>query len=158
MTRLGIEHILRTTLELPRPIEAVFPFFAAPQSLERITPPELHFRIVTTLPLTVAEGRLFEYRLSLFGVPFHWRTKIAEWDPPNRFVDVQVRGPYALWEHTHTFVPTAVGTLIDDRVRYRLPFPPIGEVAFPLVKCQLARIFSYRQKAVRAALVGPACK
>ncbi len=149
------DHILHRTQELPLPLEAVFPFFAAAENLERITPPELRFKILTPLPVEMRLATLLEYRLNLFGVPFRWRTGIAAWDPPNRFIDVQLRGPYALWVHTHTFTATEAGTLIDDRVRYRLPLPPAGEIAFPLVKRQLARIFSYRREAVQAALIGP---
>ena len=153
--RRTLDHVLHTTLELPLPVEAVFPFFAAAANLERITPPELRFRILTPMPIEMQLGTLLEYRLSLFGVPFRWRTEIAAWDPPNRFVDVQLRGPYALWVHTHTFSATEAGTLIDDHVRYRLPLSPLGEVAFPLVRRQLARIFSYRRQAVQTALLGP---
>ena len=150
-----MDHILHTTLELPLPVEAVFPFFAAAVNLERITPPELRFEILTPMPVEMRLGTLLEYRLTLFGLPFRWRTKIAAWDPPNRFVDVQLRGPYDLWVHTHTFTATEAGTLIDDHVRYRLPFSPLGDVVLPLVKRQLARIFSYRQEAVRVALLAP---
>ena len=148
------DHVLRTQLVLPLSLDAVFPFFGAAENLERITPPELHFKILTPMPVEMKAGTLLDYRMSLFGVPFKWHTQIAEWDPPNRFVDVQLRGPYALWIHTHTFAETEAGTLIDDHVRYRLPLSPIGEVAFPLVRRQLARIFSYRREAVTAALLG----
>jgi ligand-binding SRPBCC domain-containing protein len=106
------------------------------------------------MPLEMRLGALLDYRLSLFGVPFRWHTQITKWDPPNRFVDEQLRGPYARWVHTHTFTETERGTLIDDHVLYRLPLSPLGEMAFPIVRRQLARIFSYRQEAVRAALLG----
>ncbi len=148
------DHVFHAQFELPLPLDAVFPFFAAAENLERITPPELRFRILTPMPLDMRLGTLLDYRLSLFGVPFRWHTEIAEWDPPNRFVDLQLRGPYALWKHTHTFAETQTGTLIHDHVRYRLPLSPFGEIAFPIVRRQLVRIFSYRQEAVRAALLG----
>jgi len=148
-----MEHELHTTLELPLRVDEVFTFFADAGNLQRITPPELHFEILTPLPVEMGRGTLLEYRLGLFGVPFRWRTRIAAWDPPHGFVDVQLSGPYAVWEHTHVFVPTDAGTLIDDHVRYRLPLSPLGEVAYPVVRRQLDRIFSYRQAAVRGALV-----
>ena len=116
-----MDHELHTTLELPLPVDEVFSFFAEAGNLHRITPPELRFEILTPLPLEMGRGTLLEYRLGLFGVPFRWRTRIAAWDPPHGFVDVQLSGPYAVWEHTHVFAATETGTLIDDRVRYRLP-------------------------------------
>jgi ligand-binding SRPBCC domain-containing protein len=149
-----MDHQLHTTLDLPLPIDDVFAFFAEAGNLERITPPELRFEIVTPLPIEMKRGTLLEYRLGLFGIPFRWRTEIAAWDPPRGFTDVQLSGPYAVWEHTHVFVPTEAGTLIDDHVRYRLPLSPLGDVAYALVRRQLARIFAYRQDAVREALLG----
>jgi ligand-binding SRPBCC domain-containing protein len=148
-----MEHQLHTTLELPLPLETVFAFFAEAGNLERITPPELRFEIVAPLPIEMMRGALLEYRLGLFGIPFRWRTEIAAWDPPRGFIDVQLSGPYAVWEHTHVFIPTEAGTLIDDRVRYRLPLSPLGDIAYPLVRRQLARIFAFRQDAVREALL-----
>jgi len=147
-----VDHELHTTLELPLPVDGVFAFFAEARNLERITPPELRFEILTPMPLEMERGTLLEYRLGLFGVPFRWRTRITAWDPPQGFIDVQLSGPYAVWEHTHVFAATPMGTLIDDHVRYRLPLSPLGDVAHPLVRRQLARIFAYRQQAVRAAL------
>jgi ligand-binding SRPBCC domain-containing protein len=148
-----MEHQLHTTLELPLPIDEVFAFFAEAGNLERITPPELRFEILTPLPVEMRRGTLLEYRLRLFGLPFRWRTRIAAWDPPQGFIDVQLSGPYAVWEHTHVFAATGTGTLVDDHVRYRLPLSPPGDLAYPLVRRQLARIFSYRQDVVREALL-----
>jgi len=89
----------------------------------------------------------------LFGVPLRWRARIARWQPPNEFVDEQVRGPYRLWEHTHRFYEDGDKTIIEDVVRYRLPFTPFGEVFHPLVRLQLGRIFRFRQSAVRSCLL-----
>jgi ligand-binding SRPBCC domain-containing protein len=149
-----MEHVLDTASEVPLPADVVFAFFSQAENLQRITPPELHFEIVTPLPLTIALGTLIEHRLRLFGVPLSWTSRISEWDPPRRFTDEQLRGPYAEWVHAHTFEPTPAGTLIRDRVRYRLPLSPLGDIAYPLVRRQLARIFAYRQRAVSEALLG----
>ncbi len=147
-----MDHILEDENELAVPLDEVFEFFADAGNLETLTPPALQFHILTPRPIAMHVGALIEYRLRLLRLPFGWTTRIAEWNPPHRFVDEQLKGPYALWEHTHTFTSTDGGTLVHDRVRYRLPFSPFGDLAFPLVRFQLGRIFAYRRKAMIAAL------
>jgi ligand-binding SRPBCC domain-containing protein len=137
-----------TEITLAQPIERVFAFFSDAANLERITPPELAFHIVSPRPIAMHEGTLIDYRLKLLGVPFGWRTRIAAWDPPHRFVDDQIRGPYKVWIHTHTFEAVAAGTRMRDHVRYALPLAPFGNLALPIVRRQLGRIFEYRRQAM----------
>jgi ligand-binding SRPBCC domain-containing protein len=141
--------VLETVTELPLAVQEVFSFFADAGNLERITPPELAFQILTPTPIDMREGTLIDYRLRLFGVPFRWRTRIVDWQPDDRFVDEQVHGPYRYWRHTHTFTGCDSGTRMTDRVEYRLPFHPAGTVALPLVRRQLDRIFRYRAATIR---------
>ena len=146
-------NLLHTSMHLPLPRPEVFAFFADAANLEAITPPELRFHITTPLPITMRKGAIIDYRLRLHGIPFSWRTRIAEWEPPFRFVDEQIRGPYALWEHTHTFTNAPDGgTMVQDTVRYQLPLGSLGTLALSLVQRHLSRIFGYREVRVRQLL------
>ena len=146
-------HTLEREQHLPQPPEEAFAFFGDAHNLEAITPPWLGFRIVTPGPIEMAAGTLLEYRLRLHGVPVGWRTRIEQWEPPRRFVDVQLSGPYRLWHHTHSFERDGDGTLMRDRVRYALPLWPLGELAhLALVRRDLERIFSFRQQRIARLL------
>lgn len=149
-----VDYILESRGWLAKPRGEVFPFFANPANLALITPPWLRFRLLTEAPVIVA-GAVLEYRISWLGAPVRWRTFIREYDPPFRFVDVQVRGPYARWEHRHLFLEEAGGTWVEDRVTYRLPLGPLGRLAHALVvRRQLDAIWRYR-RARLSELVAP---
>lgn len=139
---------------IARPREAVFAFFADAYNLESLTPPWLRFGIRTPHPIEMRAGALIAYRMRLHGLPVRWLTEIEEWEPEVRFVDSQVKGPYSLWHHTHTFEDREGATLMRDRVRYALPLGPLGEFArVALVDSDLRRIFDFRREAV-ARLLG----
>ncbi len=145
--------VLTAEVLVPRPIEDVFAFFADAANLEALTPPFLNFRILTPLPVAMRAGTLIDYRIRLHGVPIRWRTRITAWEPPFGFIDEQVRGPYTLWRHEHTFEPAADGTICRDRVEYAHLAGPVGERL--MVRPNLDRVFRYRRGAI-LRLLGPA--
>ena len=146
------ERVLRREQLLPVDRERAFEVFSDPYNLEPLTPPLLRFRIVSA-PRRLTEGSELSYRLSLHGIPIRWLTRIDVWEPPARFVDRQLRGPYAIWEHTHTFEDRSGQTLMGDVIRYRPRFGPLGELSRVLfVERDLTRIFDYRRYALAELL------
>ena len=142
-------HVVHREQVLPGTPEQVFPFFADARNLEAITPPLLRFEVVTPGDIPMRVGTLIQYRLHLHGIGVSWLTSIQDWDPPQRFVDVQVRGPYGLWHHTHEFEPHPNGTLMRDVVRYAIGFGVVGELARrAFVTRDVEAIFDFRRDAV----------
>jgi ligand-binding SRPBCC domain-containing protein len=135
---------LETKLFLPADRDEVFKFFADPRNLERITPPWLHFEILTPPDTVIAQGTLLDYRLRLRGVPLRWQSEISLWQPPHRFIDRQTQGPYSLWVHEHTFAAHDDGTMIGDRVEYAVPGGRLVQKFF--VAPDIERIFAFRRR------------
>ena len=99
-----------SSLVLPRGLDELFPFFAEARNLETLTPSWLSFKVLTPGPVEMRPGTLIDYRLAWHGLPLRWRTIIDVWEPPHRFVDRMLKGPYRLWVHEHTFTAVDGGT------------------------------------------------
>jgi ligand-binding SRPBCC domain-containing protein len=148
-------HLLERSQFIPRPRGEVFAFFADATNLEAITPAFLRFTILTPTPVEMRAGARIDYALSLFHVRFRWRTEIQAFEPEERFVDVQLSGPYRRWRHTHRFEEAPGGTLVSDRVEYELPLGPLGEAVHALIVArQLKTIFDHRAHALEARFGG----
>ena len=149
-------HKLERTQVVPISILEAFDFFSDPRNLERLTPDLVHFQFLKPPPEKVSPGTILEYRLRLYGVPVKWRTRIEIVQPPTRFVDVQDKGPYAMWRHTHSFREIDAGhTEIRDQVEFAMPLGPLGEIAYRLfVIRSLKQIFDYREAALRELFPG----
>ena len=143
---------LHTELWLPTPLEQVFAFFADAFQLETITPPWLNFKVLTPRPFKIQKGRLIDYKLRVHMIPIRWQSEISEWEPPYRFVDQQLRGPYSLWYHDHTFEEQDGGTLVCDVVDYSVPGGGLVNRFF--VQRKLRRIFEYRRAKLREVFRG----
>jgi ligand-binding SRPBCC domain-containing protein len=152
-------YLLETELWLPRRPAEAFAFFSDARNLERITPPWLQFQILTAGPPALRQGSLLEYRLRWRRLPVRWLTEITAWEPPRRFVDRQLRGPYRLWVHEHLFEEQGEGTLIRDRVRYAVPGGPLAPLLHRLlVGPDVRKIFAHRRQVLTAIFNGgPSC-
>ena len=150
----GKGYLLQTSQLLQGSLSQVFDFFSDAMQLESITPPWLSFHVTTPQPILIQEGTLIDYRLKLHGIPINWQTRIAEWEPPYRFVDEQLKGPYLWWHHEHVFEEVPDGILMTDRVHYGVPGG--GLVHWLLVHRDVQRIFEYRRRRMTELFSQPA--
>jgi len=137
--------------QVPRGLQEVFAFFSRAENLEAITPSWLHFKTLAVAPEPIRLGTRISYSLRLHGIPLHWTSEIVEWDPPHRFVDLQLHGPYKLWRHEHRFEARGDGTRIVDTVNLSLPFGVLGQLAYKIkVRSDVHEIFAFREKKIQA--------
>ncbi len=134
---------------VPRRVEEVFEFFSHAGNLQALTPPWLDFRMVNA-PGELQAGSLIRYQLRIHMLPIRWTSEITAWQPPHRFVDVQLSGPYTLWHHEHKFSPDPRGTIVEDTVQYALPLGILGQIGhWGLVRRDLKNVFDYRAAKMR---------
>lgn len=150
------KRIIETETILPQSRTEVFNFFLDPKNLSRITPPDLNFSIKEAYPLPIEEGTVIQYKLKLLGFTLGWVSKIIDFNPPAEFKDIQLKGPYSYWRHTHTFEIEGSGTRIKDRVEYAVPGGPLEPlIHYFLVKNQLKKIFDYRTRKIKEIFGSP---
>lgn len=138
----------------PRRLGEVFAFFSQAENLEAITPEWLSFKVLSVHPKPVQQGTLIDYKLRLREIPLRWTSRIVEWEPPHKFVDVQVRGPYKVWHHTHRFAAEGESTRITDEVLYELPLGVLGRLAhWAMVRRDVEKIFDYRAARIRSLFI-----
>ena len=142
-------YTLSSTQFIEKSIDEVFTFFSKPENLSVITPSKLGFKILTPIPIEMGPGRIIDYQIYLLGIPIHWRTLITDYNPPNMFIDQQIKGPYNMWHHTHTFHKVEGGVEIKDKVVYSIPFGILGRILNYLwIRIDLENIFVHRKKVI----------
>lgn len=140
-------HILTKTTVINKPLSEVFEFFSNAENLNKITPPDMQFKILTPLPIIIKKGTLIDYKIKVNGIPFNWQTEISEWEPNKRFIDKQLKGPYRVWIHEHTFEEKDGKTIMNDHVQFLSPgwfLEPIINKLF--IEKKVKGIFAYREK------------
>lgn len=139
--------LFETHQTLDRPLTEIFAFFSDAYNLALITPPWLHFEVLTPAPIEMGVGTRIDYRLKLRGIPIRWQSEITAWNPPHAFSDEQRRGPYRLWRHTHTFHETNEGIAVGDSVEYAVWGGGLVNQLF--VRPDIEKIFAYRTAQLR---------
>ena len=151
--KTGRYRLLREQV-VPRRLDEVFAFFSQAENLEAITPEWLRFKVLRVHPKPVQQGTLIDYKLRLRGISLRWTSRIVEWEPPHKFVDLQVRGPYKLWHHTHRFAAEGESTRIADEVLYELPLGVLGRLAhWVMARRDVEKIFDYRAAKIRSLFI-----
>lgn len=157
------DYILERRFWLPRPRPEIFEFFADPRNLAAVNRPSARLTWLAPPPARLAAGAVLDFTVRVAGVTLRWRVMVREFDPPHRFVDAQLWGPFARWEHRHRFVEGQerdgatgpLGTWVEDRVTYRLPLGPLGRLTHALAAGrQIAALFDYREARIRELLTG----
>ncbi len=143
---------LKTSMTIPVPQKKAFEFFKDPSNLFEITPDWLDFRMRECQEKEVYEGAEYEYTIKVFGLKLFWKSRIVHYKPPERFIDIQLKGPYKMWSHLHTFDSIPEGTFLNDIVTYQ---PPVYALPFHfIIKRQLTDIFSYRAVRIKEWSIG----
>jgi ligand-binding SRPBCC domain-containing protein len=141
--------VFKTTQFIKRPMAEIFQFFSKAENLERLTPSWLNFKIITPLPIIMEKGAHIDYQLRLMGIPFRWQTEITVWEPPHRFVDEQIIGPYKLWRHEHQFLEEQGATCMRDTVHYDISG---SFIRYPIkhffVGPRIQKIFNFRYEQI----------
>ena len=146
-------HEIRLEQWVPQSIEKTFSFFKEAKNLEKITPEFLKFKVLKQSTQTIQEGTKISYRFSLHGFPVTWQSQITDWKPSRKFSDIQVRGPYSHWHHTHEFDEKNGGTLVRDQVTYKVPFGVLGDIIIdPFIRKDLEKIFNHRRKVIQSIM------
>ena len=146
---LHVYYELTDHFEVSADIEKTWKFFGSAENLPKITPPWLKFTIAMPALPEIKQDTLLDYTIRWAGLPIRWRTKIIDWSPPRQFIDLQIKGPYALWHHQHAFEPSERGVICFDRVIYRVPIPVLGRMMnWQVVRKQLLEIFRFRRKII----------
>jgi ligand-binding SRPBCC domain-containing protein len=147
----SMDYVLSDRFDVASDIDTTWKFFSLADNLPKITPPWLKFTLVSCPKIEL--NTQLDYTIRWMGFPIRWRTLIIDWNPPYKFIDLQIRGPYTLWHHEHTFTPTANGVRCTDRVIYKLPVPLVRRIIHPLVvRRQLLEIFRFRRNAIARSL------
>ena len=136
---------------IPRPVDQVFRFFSQPENLQNLTPANMKFQLLADTPVEMKEGLELSYKLRVKGIPMGWTSRITLWDPPHAFADIQLKGPYKTWDHTHRFSQDGSGTRVVDEVFYHAPGPRWLERA--IVRPDIERIFTFRHSTLEELLL-----
>jgi len=129
--------------------EELWDFISSPENLQRITPKEMGFQIVSAhLPEKMYPGMMISYKVSpIGGFRMNWVTEITQVESMEFFIDEQRVGPYRLWHHEHRLIQEDDGVLMTDLVSYLPPFGFLGRIANGLfIKKRLEAIFDYRER------------
>ncbi|TWU23080.1 Epimerase family protein [Novipirellula galeiformis] len=145
------KHRYQVTTPLAVTVEDAFAYHQRRGALQRLIPPWESVAIESSDD-SLSVGSRVVLTAKIAGLPLRWVAEHTEYDPPHRFADTQVSGPFASWDHQHEFRnldPTASGNLssLTDTVEYQLPAGALGNgVGNAMARKKLESMFAYRHR------------
>jgi ligand-binding SRPBCC domain-containing protein len=140
-------HRLESKQWLPLSLEEAWKFFSMPENLNRITPPDMSFEILTGSGEKTYAGQIITYKIRpMLNIPMNWVTEIIQVEEEHYFIDEQRFGPYRFWHHLHRFTPKDGGVLMEDVLHYALPGGWLGEFFGGFVHKKVKGIFAFREE------------
>jgi len=145
------KNIFKKQLEITAPVEEVFKWHARPGAIERLSPPWDPLEIISQTG-GINIGAEVKMKLKAGPIPIKWHARHVDYQENVLFQDIQVKGPFSKWNHTHRFKSLdRTKCILEDTIEYALPFHPIGTaVMAPFVKKKLKQIFTYRHNTTMA--------
>lgn len=130
--------------------ESVFAFHEQPEVLTLLIPPWESAKVIAAARIAdVGSKAIIETRI-LGPISIRWIAEHTVYDPPHRFEDVQLKGPFRAWRHQHIIRGVDGGALLRDQIDYEPPLGLIGRMMAPLlVERRLKRLFEYRHQVTR---------
>ncbi len=133
--------------------ERVFEWHEQPEALTKLIPPGTPARVVEHTG-GIRDGARVVIEMGYRPFTIRWVALHQNYIAGRQFQDVQVSGPMKFWRHTHLFIADGDGCILRDHVEFELPMPPLGEIAWPMVRSKLEKMFEYRHRVTAEALAG----
>jgi ligand-binding SRPBCC domain-containing protein len=140
--RLVFEH--ESTIAAPA--QAVFAFHERPDALQLLIPPGQPIKIIEHTG-GIRDGARVVLQMGFWPFAICWVARHKGYVPGRQFQDVQEKGPFRFWEHTHIVIPvTEHSCILRDHIEYELPFGKLGQSGNAFVRKRLVDTFLYRHR------------
>jgi ligand-binding SRPBCC domain-containing protein len=147
-----LERFIKKT-RIEAPAEELFRWHADPGALERLSPPWEPVEVIERAP-GIRDGDRGALRVRMGPLRLRWVFEHRNYVEGRQFQDVQVRGPFKRWEHSHRFTSDGPEACwLEDEIAYELPMGALGRwFAGRMMRRKLERLFEYRHRVTAEAM------